>query len=157
MTADFFSLEAEPADYVGKLNAGIWGLRVAWSPNLGFVPVVDKQVSAITAKAARTFEELGCYVEEVSDTGFEDTLSIHVPLWLSGLAGMLGKYLPERESQMDPLLVSWIRIGLEISAADCGLQGRCLRLGRAERFTCGFSQLVTVQCHFQPDACTGRF
>ena len=116
--ADFFSLEAEPADYVGKLNEGIRGLRVAWSPNLGFVPMVDKQVSAITAKAARTFEELGCYVEEVSDTGFEDTLSIHVPLWLSGLAGMLGKYLPEWESQMDPLLVSWTRIGLTISAVD---------------------------------------
>ena len=116
--ADFLSLEAEPADYVGKLDAGVKGLRVAWSPNLGFVPTVDKQVSAIAAEAARTFEELGCYVEEVSDPGLEDTLPIHVPLWLSGLAGMLGKYLREWEAQMDPLLVSWIRIGLTISAAD---------------------------------------
>ena len=82
------------------------------------MPAVDKQVAAIAAEAARTFAELGCSVEEVSDPGLEDTLPIHVPLWLSGLAGMLGKYLPQWEAQMDPLLVSWIRIGLTISAAD---------------------------------------
>ncbi len=116
--ADSLSLEAVPDDYVGKLHEGIKGLRVAWSPNMGFVPVVEKEVAEITARAARAFEELGCHVEELTDTGLEDTLSIHVPLWLSGLGGMLGHYLPEWESQMDPLLVSWTKIGLEVSAAD---------------------------------------
>ena len=117
--ADNLSLEGTPADYQGKLHQGIKGLRVAWSPNLGFAPVVVEQVAAITAEAARAFEELGCHVEEVIDPGFEDPFfSIQRPLWFGGLAGMLGHYLPEWESQMDPLLVTWIKFGLEMSAAD---------------------------------------
>jgi aspartyl-tRNA(Asn)/glutamyl-tRNA(Gln) amidotransferase subunit A len=116
--ADSLSLEGVPDDYLGKLKAGIKGLRIAWSPNLGFVPVVEKQVADITAKAARTFEELGAHVDEVTDTGFEDPLPIHGALWFGGLAGFLGEYLADWESQMDPLLVSWTRMGLQLSAAD---------------------------------------
>ncbi len=116
--ADPLSLEGIPEDYLGRLQEGIRGLRVAWSPNLGFVPVVEPQVAAIAADAARAFEQLGCGVEEVVNTGFEDTLPIHGVLWFGGLAGMLKDYLPKWESQMDPLLVLWTRIGLKLSAAD---------------------------------------
>ena len=72
--ADPLSLEGLPDHYQGKLLEGIQGLRVAWSPNLGFVPVVEKQIAVITAEAARAFEELGSHVEKVTDPGFEDTL-----------------------------------------------------------------------------------
>lgn len=116
--ADFLSLEGAPEDYPGRLHEGIRGLRVAWSPTLGFVSTVEQEVATITSDAARAFEGLGCHVEEVTETGLEDTLSIHAPLWLGGLAGMLGDYLPEWEERMDPLLVSWVKIGMEISAAD---------------------------------------
>lgn len=116
--ADPLCQEGAPEDYVGKLNEGIRGLRVAWCPDLGFVPVVETEVAAITQKAAEAFQELGCRVEEVTDTGFEDTFPILSPLWLGGLAGMLGSYLPKWESLMDPLLVSWIKAGLEMTAVD---------------------------------------
>jgi aspartyl-tRNA(Asn)/glutamyl-tRNA(Gln) amidotransferase subunit A len=116
--ADPLSLEGAPDDYQGKLKAGIKGLRIAWSPSLGFVPVVEKQVADITARAAQAFEELGCRVEEVTDPGFGDPMSIHRVLWFGGLAGFLGEYLEDWESQMDPLLVTWTRMGLELSAAD---------------------------------------
>lgn len=116
--ADSLSLEGVPDDYQGKLKAGIRGLRIAWSPNLGYVPVVEKEAADIAAKAARAFEELGGHVDEVTDTGFEDPISIHGVLWFGGLAGFLGEYLADWESQMDPLLVSWTRMGLQLSAAD---------------------------------------
>jgi aspartyl-tRNA(Asn)/glutamyl-tRNA(Gln) amidotransferase subunit A len=116
--ADPLSLEGTPEDYPGRLREGIEGLRIAWSPNLGYVPVVDAQVAEIACQAARAFEELGCNIEEVAQTGFEDPLSIHNPLWLGGLAGMLEEFLPEWESKMDPLLVTWTRSGLQLSAAD---------------------------------------
>ena len=116
--ADGLCLEAGPADYVGLLREGIRGLRVAWSPDLGFVPTVDKEVMAVTADAARLFKALGCQVEEVVNPGFPDPRDIHVPLWLGGLAGMLGSLLPTWEEQMDPMLVSWTKIGLDLSAAD---------------------------------------
>jgi aspartyl-tRNA(Asn)/glutamyl-tRNA(Gln) amidotransferase subunit A len=58
--ADSFSLEEPAADYVGRLNEGIKGLRIAWSPRLGNVSAVEKEVEEITAKAAIVFESLGC-------------------------------------------------------------------------------------------------
>jgi aspartyl-tRNA(Asn)/glutamyl-tRNA(Gln) amidotransferase subunit A len=116
--ADPLSLEGLPDDYQAKLHEGIRELRVAWCPNLGFVPFVEKKIAAMTAEAARTFDKLGSHVEEVANPGFEDTLPIHGALWFGGLAGMLGGYLAEWESRMDSLLVKWIRVGLKMSAAD---------------------------------------
>ncbi len=116
--ADPLCLEKKPEDYPGRLNKGIKGLKVAWCPDLGFVPAVDKEVAAIAENAARAFEELGCRVEELRETGFKDTMSIHSPLWLGGLAGMLGTHLPEWETKMDPLLVSWTKVGLTLSVVD---------------------------------------
>jgi len=116
--ADPISLEAKPEDYVGELNKGIKGLKVAWSPDLGFVPFVDSQVAAITKAAAKAFEELGCNVEEIGDPGFGDTLETHGALWFGGLAGMLGDYLEEWEEQMDPLLVLWTKMGMQMTAAN---------------------------------------
>jgi aspartyl-tRNA(Asn)/glutamyl-tRNA(Gln) amidotransferase subunit A len=116
--ADPLSLEGMPDDYQGKLNEGVAGLRIAWSPNLGFVPVVEKQVAEITAQAAKAFEELGGRLDVVTDTGFEDPLPIHGALWFGGLAGFLGEYLEAWETKMDPLLVTWTKMGLQLSAAD---------------------------------------
>ncbi len=81
---------------------------------------MDKEVygKPVTADAARMFKALGCQVEEVVNPGFPRSRDIHVPLWLGGLAGMLGSLLPTWEEQMDPMLVSWTKIGLDLSAAD---------------------------------------
>jgi aspartyl-tRNA(Asn)/glutamyl-tRNA(Gln) amidotransferase subunit A len=114
--ADFLSLEKKPEDYLGKLREGLKGWRVAWSLNLGYVPVVEKEVAEIAARAAQAFEGLGCQVEEVNTLEIEDPLSTFIILWFGGLAGFLGPYLPEWESRMDPLLVDWTKLGLEIPA-----------------------------------------
>ena len=114
--ADFLSLEKEPEDYLGKLRKDLKGWRVAWSPNLGYVPVVEKEIAEIAARAARAFGDLGCHVEEVDTLEIEDPLSTFIILWFGGLAGFLGPYLPEWESRMDPLLVDWTKLGLEIPA-----------------------------------------
>ena len=60
---DPLSLREEPADYVAAADRGIAGLRVAWSPDFGFADV-HSDVSEVTYRAARAFEELGCQVEE---------------------------------------------------------------------------------------------
>lgn len=49
---------------LGPLAEGsVAGLRVAWSPDLGYVPV-EPEVRGITTAAAHAFTELGCAVEE---------------------------------------------------------------------------------------------
>ena len=60
---DLFSMKDEPPDFVAALDEGVRGLRLAWSPDLGYA-AVDPEVAEATSRAARVFEELGCTVEE---------------------------------------------------------------------------------------------
>jgi len=115
--ADPLSLEGTPADYVGRMNDGVRGLRLAYSPNLGFAPYVDPQVAQTTAEAARVFETLGATVEEV-DPGLGDMGEVFGVFWLSGMAGMLEKDLPTWRDRLDPGLVLMVEAGLRLRAAD---------------------------------------
>ena len=63
-------MRVQPPDFVAALDQDVRGLRVAWSPDLGYA-AVDPQVAAATSRGARVFEELGCTVEE-ADVGLED-------------------------------------------------------------------------------------
>src|SRR5919106_5216993 len=60
---DRFSLPTSHPDYLQAIEGDIHGLRVAWSPDLGFA-VVDPQVKQLTAAAVGVFSEIGCGGEE---------------------------------------------------------------------------------------------
>jgi aspartyl-tRNA(Asn)/glutamyl-tRNA(Gln) amidotransferase subunit A len=113
---DRTSLEAEPADYVGLLDGGIRGLRVAFSPDLGGLRV-DDDVAAAVRRAARAFEELGCVVDEVKP-GFADMHDVIRITWSAHEAGIYGPYLREWRDRMDPGLVACIEDGLRHSIVD---------------------------------------
>src|SRR3990170_9057219 len=113
---DRTSLEAPPEDYVGRLDAGIEGLRVAWSPDLGGLRV-DPEVAALAREAARAFEGLGCAVEEVQP-GFADSHELIRVLWSTHEAGNYGQYLPAWRARMDPGLVACIEDGLRVSVVE---------------------------------------
>jgi aspartyl-tRNA(Asn)/glutamyl-tRNA(Gln) amidotransferase subunit A len=56
----------EGFDWMASLKGDLKGLRVAYSPNLGYA-AVDKRVRDIVDKAVRVFErDLGCIVEEAN-------------------------------------------------------------------------------------------
>ncbi|MDH4248816.1 MAG: amidase family protein, partial [Deltaproteobacteria bacterium] len=111
--SDPASLEAHPADYIGKLNDGVRGLKVAWSPDLGHARV-DPEVARICAQATQAFEQAGALVEEVNP-GWADPRPILDPLWLGGYAARLHTRLEEWGSRMDPGLVTLVREGARIS------------------------------------------
>ena len=48
----------EEADFVGALDRGVAGMRIAYSPDLDVFPV-DRRIAAVVADAARAFEEAG--------------------------------------------------------------------------------------------------
>jgi amidase len=56
--------------FAQPLDKDFSGVRVAWSPNLGNLPV-DSRVTAVLETQRAVFEELGCVVEEV-DFDFSD-------------------------------------------------------------------------------------
>src|SRR5207244_8858921 len=54
---DVYSLPAAPVDYVRALKGSLRGLRVAYSDSLGYAKILDPEVRAATAQAARVFRE----------------------------------------------------------------------------------------------------
>ena len=48
-----------PPDYRKTLENGLKGLRIAWSPRLGYVKQVESDIARLTEAAARRFAELG--------------------------------------------------------------------------------------------------
>jgi len=113
---DRSSLEATPDDYVGKLGAGVKGLKVAFSPDLGGFPV-DAEVATQVAQAVRAFTDLGCVVDEVKP-GFADSHDLIRCLWSAHEAGNYAQYLPQWRDRMDPGLVACIEDGLHYSMID---------------------------------------
>jgi len=123
---DAASLESQPEDFVGQLDHGIKGLKVAYSPDLGYLRV-DPEVAARVESAARVFEELGGKVELV-DPGWGDPIEMEHVLFTSAYAGMLGHLLDEWADRLDPGLVALTRHGMRYSAGDyCRAQGERLQ------------------------------
>jgi aspartyl-tRNA(Asn)/glutamyl-tRNA(Gln) amidotransferase subunit A len=122
---DMSSLESPPEDFLARLDDGIAGLKVAYSPDLGYLKV-DADVAEPVKRAALAFQELGCVVEEV-DPGWGDPIALEHCHFASNYAGMLGQLLDEWADRMDPGLVAITRHGMGYSAADyCRAQGERL-------------------------------
>ena len=113
---DRTSLDSTPADYVAQLDAGIKGLRVAFSASLGGLPV-DDEVAAVVREAARAFEEIGGHVEDV-EPGFAESHDMIRTLWSAHEAGNYAQYLARWRDRMDPGLVACIEDGLRVSLVD---------------------------------------
>jgi aspartyl-tRNA(Asn)/glutamyl-tRNA(Gln) amidotransferase subunit A len=67
---DRFSLPASDVSYLGTLENGIDGSRIAYSPDLGYA-AVDPEIEKLTRKAAFSFEKLGCEVTEIKPDLFD--------------------------------------------------------------------------------------
>jgi aspartyl-tRNA(Asn)/glutamyl-tRNA(Gln) amidotransferase subunit A len=140
---DVASLGMPPEDYSSRLDEGIEGLKVGFSPDLGYLPV-DREVAALVREAAVAFTDLGCDVEEVNP-GWGDPTAMEHCLFASGYAGMLGHLIDEWEDRLDPGLVAIVRHGLTYSAADLGrAQGeRLLYYDRVRAFFERYDLLLT--------------
>jgi aspartyl-tRNA(Asn)/glutamyl-tRNA(Gln) amidotransferase subunit A len=104
---DRLSLPAQDIDYLGATEGGIKGLRIAWSPNLGYAHV-DPEVAQITEAAARVFSGLGCHVEQ-ANPGFENPEPLFTTFWVGGIGTMVSQYLPEWETLMDPGIIQFAK------------------------------------------------
>lgn len=113
---DMASLESLPADYPARLEDGIAGLKVAYSPDLGYLRV-DDEVAGPVRRAALAFQELGCAVEEINP-GWGDPIAMEHCLYTSNIAGGVGTHLDRWADRMDPGLVAMARHGTVYGAVD---------------------------------------
>ncbi|QIB51996.1 amidase [Pseudomonas sp. OIL-1] len=91
-------------DYLANLKNGVKGLKIGFSPNLGYVDV-DPEIETAIAEAAKVFEQLGAEVIRV-DPGFSDPLAAFGHLFYGGAANAMRDLGPKKREQMDPQLVT---------------------------------------------------
>jgi aspartyl-tRNA(Asn)/glutamyl-tRNA(Gln) amidotransferase subunit A len=114
---DHSTLEAPPADYVGRLRQGIGGARIAYSADLGHARV-DPEVAALVRKAAERFASAtGATVTEVSPEWGPLGPDLIRGIWPAHFSRM-AKMFPDYESKMDPGLVACAREGQALTASD---------------------------------------
>jgi aspartyl-tRNA(Asn)/glutamyl-tRNA(Gln) amidotransferase subunit A len=99
-----------------NLDAGVDGMRIAYSPDLGFARV-DPEVARIVRDAAFTFTDLGARVETVDPVVSDPVLAFHV-LWFAGAAASTAALTPEQRAQLDPGLLAACEEGASRSALD---------------------------------------
>jgi aspartyl-tRNA(Asn)/glutamyl-tRNA(Gln) amidotransferase subunit A len=113
---DWHALPYDPRDHRIGLEDGVRGLRIAFSPSLGFAEV-DPEVAALVASAAEAFAEIGALVEE-ADPGFADPREIFVAHWYAGAANVLRHFTESQRAEMDPGLVEIATAGAKIGLLD---------------------------------------
>lgn len=98
---DWTSLPYDPCDYTIGLDDGIRGLKVAWSPTLGYADNVHPEVAAACATAVQQLAELGARVEVV-DPGFGCPMEITIGLWFAGAWTLWNTLTPNQQALTDP-------------------------------------------------------
>ena len=98
---DWTSLPADDSDYRQGLDDGVAGLRIAYSPTLGYAKNVDPEVAAAVDAAVRGLEAVGAHVEAV-DPGIDDPLDITIGLWFAGAFAIWSGLTAEQQALADP-------------------------------------------------------
>ena len=109
-------MKQKPPDFVAELEKGVSGLRLAWSPDLGYA-AVDPEVVATASRAARVFEELGCTVEEAQLT-VEEPFAAFWDIFCVSAYTSYGHLLEDYAAQLTDYGRNTIEGGREKSAAE---------------------------------------
>ena len=91
---DWHALPPPDFGWRDGLEGGVEGLRIAYSPALGYAQV-DPEVAQIVADAVKVFSGQGAAVE-LADPGIEDPFPVFQTLWFAGAAKLLAELPPER-------------------------------------------------------------
>lgn len=111
------------ARFAGPLERDLRGLRVAWSPDLGGLPV-DPRVAAVFAERRADFEAIGCSVEEATPD-FSGADEIFITLRALRFELGLGELLDHHRDQLKDTVIWNIEAGRRLSGPAVG---RAMRL-----------------------------
>ena len=112
------SLEVDPESFAKPLDRDFRGVKVAWCPDLGGLPL-DSRVRTALESQRQVFMDLGCTVEEASPdfTGAEEVFqTLRAFLMATSNAGTFEADKPK----MKPEAVWNIEKGLALSGVDAG-------------------------------------
>lgn len=104
---DWYSYRQHHGRWQVSEKFSLKGLRVAYSPTLGYVDV-DPGVQTCIEGVVRYLEQSGAQITEI-DPGFEDPIDIFSTLWFAGAAKVVDGMSKDMQSKLDP---GFLEIGL---------------------------------------------
>jgi len=115
---DHHSISLPKVRFVESLEGEIKGLRVGWSPDLGYAKV-SQQVRTVCEEAVKKFSEMGAEVEEVNP-GFENPEPSYMTIFGAELAATLSFFgsLEKIKHKLHPLLVARVAPLENLKAVD---------------------------------------
>ncbi len=114
--ADPFSVRDYPGSFLNEVDGGIKGLRIAWTPDLGFA-AVEPEVAKICEAAAQRFADLGCTVEEASP-GFTNQSEVFLGIATSNDSLWIGELSAEQRAMMDAPAHFFYEYGRNLKGTD---------------------------------------
>ena len=113
---DSFAIPDRGIDYLEGLDDGVAGLRIAWSPDLGF-PVADPAVVAGMQPAIDALIKSGADVKEIDLdlSGTQPTLEV---IWAASHAALVRDFDGEKLAALDPGLLRLVVSAQDISASE---------------------------------------
>lgn len=110
------TLPAPADDFVKTLTGRVDGLRIGYSPDLGYANV-DAEIAESVRAAVRVFEDLGAQVD-MAEPGFPDPVESFGRLFYGGAANAMRDLDDEARALMDPNLVVVAEKGAKLSGLD---------------------------------------
>lgn len=104
---------SEPVpDYLAACDAPVKGMRIAWSPTLGYAKP-DPEIMEIVAKSIEVFEQMGCSVELVDQVFDRDPVDLWSAEFYAGVGTRLQSVLTQSRELLDPAVADILDIALE--------------------------------------------
>jgi aspartyl-tRNA(Asn)/glutamyl-tRNA(Gln) amidotransferase subunit A len=118
---DSWALPPDERDYRIGLDDGVRGLKIGFSPDLGWI-TVEPDVAAAVAAAVRVFAELGATVDTVAPP-FPSAHAAEKVIWSAPTAKLVADLDDAKRALLDPGLIRMAAHGrrysaLELAAAD---------------------------------------
>ena len=111
---EIYPTQRDDTSWIEGLDAGVVGLRVAYSRDYGHADV-DPQIAAAVERTVSLLSDLGAIITEV-DPGLPDCRDAFIALWDAAMARGLAGLPDDRLALSDPGLVATMRRGLALTA-----------------------------------------
>ena len=140
---DPYAVRGQPDDWCADLDEDLRGLRIGYSPTLGYADV-DEQIAVRVREAAQKLEELGAEIVEIHP-GFESPIDIFQKIWFTASLEVWSQCDDEGKQLLDPGLVANARRAEAWSSLDLfrALAGRARLTERLEHFNQDYHLLMT--------------
>jgi len=141
---------SQPGEFAGPLERSFKGARVAWCLDLGGLPL-DRRVRGVLESQRRTFENLGCIVEDACpDFGNVDDIFVTLRTWASW--NVHGPLLADHRPHIKPEAIWDIERGRTVSGSDVAraLMQQGLLLERVREFQERYEFLVCAVSQVPP-------